>query len=114
MLARLAATGTVAAGPALAADADPHVAWEARLQSLTRPEQADGLDEAAFDALADEIFELHDQIGETLAHGLSGAAVQIKLAIDAEESGRGIGECELAAPRNALATIELLRGQGLA
>jgi hypothetical protein len=108
MLARLAATGTVAAGPAVAADADPHVAWEARLQSLTRPEQADGLDEAAFDALADEIFELHDQIGETLAHGLSGAAVQLRLVIDAYESGRGLGECELRALKRALATITRL------
>jgi hypothetical protein len=108
----LAQPGAVsAAARALAADPDPHVEWAERLQELVQPERADGLAEAAYEALMDEVFALRDRISETPAQGLSGVIAQLWSTIGAIEGGYSLGECELVALRNALATLKRLQAR---
>lgn len=115
-LAVAAPLADAAASAALAEAPDPHPGWAAEVAAeLAR---VDALPEDASDEDSEprysRVFELWGLIGATPARTAAGVAVQVRLALDCEAEGSTLGEIEVVALRNALATLDRLAAEGRA
>ncbi len=85
---------------------DPHPEWLRQAKEIWDRIDVGSMNENAADALAEEMYALHDRIAQTPAQTQEGVMVQLRIALEyVEASGEGIMDCEGHALRNAIATL---------
>ena len=92
--------------PKLAIMPDQHPEWLRQADAIWNQINVSSMDEDASDALAEEMYALHNRIAQTPAQTREGVMAQLRVALEyVEASGCSTIDCERHALRNAIATL---------